>query len=65
MHLKLSIAVLAVALSTPVFAAVSIQVPEEIVVLAVNGQEVNAGLFRSKSNEYKIDAELIVKFPRA
>ena len=56
MHLKLSIAVLAVALSTPVFAAVSIQVPEEIVVLAVNGQEVNAGLFRSKSNEYKIDA---------
>lgn len=56
MRLIFSIATLAVAFSTTLSAAVTIQVPEEIVVLAVNGQEVNAGLFRSKGNEYKIDA---------
>lgn len=56
MHLKHSIAILAVAFSTTVSAAVTIQVPEEIVVLAVNDQEVNAGLFRSKGKEYKLDA---------
>ncbi|MFN3073729.1 DUF2057 family protein [Acinetobacter sp. TY2] len=43
-------------LSGSVFAAVTISAPEEIVLLAVNDQEVNTGLFRSKKNEYKVDA---------
>ena len=43
-------------LSGPVFAAVTISAPEEIVLLAVNDQEINSGLFRSKNNEYKVDA---------
>ena len=43
-------------LSGSVFAAVTISAPEEIVLLAVNDQEVNTGLFRSKNNEYKVDA---------
>ena len=33
-------------LSGSVFAAVTISAPEEIVLLAVNDQEVNTGLFR-------------------
>ena len=43
-------------LSGSVFAAVTISAPEEIVLLAVNDQEINSGLFRSKNNEYKVDA---------
>lgn len=43
-------------LSGGVFAAVTITAPEEIVLLAVNDQEVNTGLFRSTKNEYKVDA---------
>lgn len=43
-------------MSASTFAAVTITAPEEIVVLAVNDQEVNTGIFRTKKNEYKVDA---------
>lgn len=42
--------------STTVFSAVTITAPEEIKILAVNDQEVNTGLFRSKNNSYMVDA---------
>ena len=56
MAIKYGIAALGLMLSGSVFAAVTISAPEEIVLLAVNDQEVNTGLFRSKKNEYKVDA---------
>ena len=56
MAFKYGMAALGLMLSGSVFAAVTISAPEEIVLLAVNDQEVNAGLFRSKNNEYKVDA---------
>lgn len=59
MVFKYGMAVLGLMLSGSVFAAVTISAPEEIVLLAVNDQEVNAGLFRSKNNEYKVDAGTI------
>lgn len=46
----------AVIMSHSAFAAVTITAPEEIAILAVNGQEVNSGLFRSQTNQYQIDA---------
>lgn len=55
MIFKYGIAALGLMLSGSVFAAVTLSVPEEIVVLAVNDQEVNSGLIR-KQNEYKVDA---------
>lgn len=55
MALKYGIAALGLMLSGSVFAAATISAPEEIVVLAVNDQEVNSGLLRKK-NEYKVDA---------
>ena len=56
MTLRLSVAAMGLLLSGSVFSAVTITAPEEIVILAVNGQEVNAGLFRSSKNNYKVDA---------
>lgn len=60
MEFKYSIATLGLVLgsmfSGSVLAAVTITAPEEIVILAVNDQEVNTGLFRTKQNEYKVDA---------
>ena len=53
MIFKYGIAALGLMLSGSVFAAVTLSVPEEIVVLAVNDQEVNSGLIR-KQNEYKV-----------
>ncbi|NNP72546.1 hypothetical protein A7P53_08200 [Acinetobacter defluvii] len=47
---------LGLVMSGSTFAAVTITAPEEIVVLAVNEQEVNTGIFRTKKNEYKVDA---------
>src|SRR5690606_2631400 len=41
--------------STPVFSAVTVTVPEEIKVVAVNDQEVNSGLLRSNQT-YSLDA---------
>ena len=55
MALKYGIAALGLMLSGSVFAAATLSAPEEIVVLAVNDQEVNSGLIRKK-NEYKVDA---------
>ena len=42
-------------MSSSVFSAVTITAPEEIVILAVNGQEVNNGLIPSKKNNYQVD----------
>ena len=56
MTLRLAIASLGLAISGSVFSAVTINAPEEIAILAVNDQEVNAGLFRAKNNKYKVDA---------
>ncbi len=56
MTLRLAIAALGLAISGSVFSAVTISAPEEIAILAVNDQEVNAGLFRAKNNQYKVDA---------
>lgn len=56
MAFKYGVVALGLMLSGSVFAAVTISAPEEIVLLAVNDQEVNTGLFRSKDNEYKVDA---------
>ncbi len=56
MTLRLSVAAIGLLLSGSVFSAVTITAPEEIVILAVNGQEVNSGLFRSSKNNYKVDA---------
>jgi uncharacterized protein len=55
MAFKYGIAALSLMLSGSVFAAVTLSAPEEIVVLAVNDQEVNSGLIR-KNNEYQVDA---------
>ncbi|EEY88255.1 DUF2057 domain-containing protein [Acinetobacter lwoffii] len=41
--------------STPVFSAVTVTVPEEIKIVAVNDQEVNSGLLRSNQT-YSLDA---------
>ncbi|MBJ9954250.1 MULTISPECIES: DUF2057 domain-containing protein [unclassified Acinetobacter] len=54
MAFKYGIAALSLMLSGSVFAAVTLSAPEEIVVLAVNDQEVNSGLIRKK-NEYQVD----------
>lgn len=42
-------------MSSQVMAAVTINSPEEIVLIAINDQEVNAGLFRSEKNTFKVD----------
>ena len=56
MSIKYGVLAAAIILSQSAFAAVTITAPEEIAILAVNDQEVNAGLFRGKSNNYKVDA---------
>ncbi|OTG66318.1 hypothetical protein B9T25_10980 [Acinetobacter sp. ANC 4470] len=56
MALRLTFAVAALLVSGTVFSAVTITAPEEIKILAVNDQEVNTGLFRSKNNQYEVDA---------
>ncbi|AOA59956.1 DUF2057 family protein [Acinetobacter larvae] len=43
-------------LSNVLWAAVTISTPEEIVLLAVNDQEVRGGLLRTEKNDFKIDA---------
>lgn len=53
---KLSMLALAGIMSSPVIAAVTITSPEEIVLIAINDQEVNAGLFRAEKNTYKVDS---------
>ena len=56
MPLKLTFAIAILAISGTAFSAVTISVPEEIKILAINDQQVNAGLFRSANNDYKVDA---------
>ena len=56
MSLKIGIAAFGLLLSSSVFSAVTITAPEEIVILAVNGQEVNSGLLPSTKNNYQVDA---------
>lgn len=56
MTFKYGLITLGLMMSSSVFSAVTISAPEEIVILAVNDQEVNAGLLRTKKNDFKIDA---------
>ena len=56
---KFTLAALSLCLSSSVFAAATITAPEEIVILAVNDQEVNSGLLRQKENDYKVDEEFV------
>lgn len=53
---KFGIVAISLMVSAPVFAAVTITAPEEIVLLAINDQEVNSGLFRTAKNDYQVDA---------
>lgn len=55
MSLRVGVAALGLLSSSLVFSAVTITAPEEIVILAVNGQEVNNGLIPSKKNNYQVD----------
>ena len=55
MSLRVGVAAFGLLLSSSVFSAVTITAPEEIVILAVNGQEVNNGLILSKKNNYQVD----------
>ncbi|MDM1021457.1 DUF2057 family protein [Acinetobacter sp. VNK23] len=55
MSLRVGVAAFGLLLSSSVFSAVTITAPEEIVILAVNGQEVNNGLIPSSKNNYQID----------
>lgn len=56
MTFRLTTAVLGLMLSSSVFAAATLTTPEEIVILAVNDQEVNSGLFRGTKNMFKVDS---------
>ncbi len=51
---KFGIVAISLMVSAPVFAAVTITTPEEIVLLAINDQEVNSGLFRTSKNDFKV-----------
>lgn len=55
MSLRVGVVAFGLLLSSSVFSAVTITAPEEIVILAVNGQEVNNGLIPSKKNNYQVD----------
>ncbi|MCH4245197.1 YccT family protein [Acinetobacter gerneri] len=55
MAFKMGLAAIGLMMSSSIFAAVTISAPEDIVILAVNDQEVNAGILRTKKNEYKVD----------
>ena len=55
MDLRITAAVVALLGSTSAFSAVTLTVPEEIKIIAVNDQEVRSGLLRSDQT-YKLDA---------
>ena len=62
---QLVVGMLGVACSIPVFAEVLVQAPEQLVVVAINDQEVRGGLFGGRANTYKIDAgqhQIAVKY---
>ncbi len=50
------IAVALAACSVPALAQVVVQAPEEIVVVAIDDQEIRGGLFRGEKNIYQLDA---------
>lgn len=56
MSLKVGVAALGLLFSSSVFAAATLTAPEEIIILAVNGQEVNTGLIPSAKKDYQVDA---------
>lgn len=55
MNLRITAAAVALLCSTSVFSAVTVTLPEEIKIIAVNDQEVSSGLLRS-NQAYKLDA---------
>lgn len=55
MALRLTAAIAAMMVSSAAFSAVTVTAPEEIKIVAVNDQEVSAGLLRS-NQQYKLDA---------
>ncbi|MBL8323071.1 MAG: DUF2057 family protein [Acinetobacter sp.] len=55
MALRLTAAIAAMMVSGAAFSAVTVTAPEEIKIVAVNDQEVSAGLLRS-NQQYKLDA---------
>ena len=56
MSLRVAVAAVGLLFSSSVFSAVTITAPEEIIILAVNGQEVNTGLIPAKKHSYQVDA---------
>jgi uncharacterized protein YccT (UPF0319 family) len=63
MTLRITLATAALMLSTSVFSAVTITVPEEIRIEGLNGQEVKSRLF-SSDNKYNIYAGVNIKIVR-
>ena len=55
MNLRIAVTVAALLASSTVFSAITLNVPEEIKIVAVNDQEVNAGLLR-KNQSFKLNA---------
>lgn len=53
---KLGFIALSLCASSSLMAAVTMTTPEEIVLVAVNDQEVNSGMFRTAKNQYQVDA---------
>lgn len=53
---KLSVIAFSLCASSSLMAAVTLTTPEEIVLLAVNDQEVNSSMFRTAKNQYQVDA---------
>lgn len=52
---KLTALLTGIMAQSTVFAAVTIQAPEELIMVSINGQNVKSGLFKGKK-EYKVDA---------
>ena len=57
--------ILSVACSAPVWADVVVQTPEQLVVVAINDQEIRTSLLGGRNNSYKLDAgnhQIAVKY---
>ena len=54
MAFKMGLAAIGLMMSSSIFAAVTISAPEDIVILAVNDQEVNAGILRTKKDNVSL-----------
>lgn len=53
---KIVAGILGVACSVPVWADVLVQTPEQLVMVAINDQEVRSGLLSGRNNTFKLDA---------